>query len=657
MEGRQPATQDDKTVAVSSFVTNVKMFNGTTEQTITAITITGASASQTADVYYTKTGNTITFTVRKNIAITRRDITITATCSDGTRTATFTLQGINSSYTYSIQPSVDIIHKDKTGKIAGAIGGYYEVTCDVIRNTATGEVRDNIHTGYTLEYTIDNGVFSAYDSTKTKVTANKKFIAFRLLKDSTVVDYEKILILADGQLQDIKDEVGKQLPDEVNKQIGQIDFESKTVQYTPVYRGPINSTSKLPSDITKDDWVLDKSSNPPEIKKWNGTSLEVVDYSTSTHYMFSAAASDCINFALNTGNIGTFTLAYIGALFVNKIELQSKTNPDDTVSLGAIYGGKYDENGNLREGKGDKGVYLDGEGRFKCTNGQFEGNIQSSNFKVLSTEYTFVNEFKYRKWYIQSKESNATDWANTIEETPSIPSGTTFLGYELGIFLNGELITNDKKTKIFSFTDTSGATAGIIHSKLCITDDNNDINYSYWDGTTIKPKDYIFTETYYLTPYEHNIETYNNGYATFNSQGYKVDKHGNSEFYGSMILSKNALFLGDIVNSVMEITSDESTGQEYVYTANSSMLPQIKVNVIGTYGNFTFDSFVISIEDSAKVGQYYIYELKLSLYKSGILIYSKTKGSSAIPFYKIDYDLIYKEKGTGKIVKFKDLQT
>lgn len=70
---------------------------------------------------------------------------------------------------------------------------------------------------------------------------------------------------------------------------------------------------------------------------------------------------------------------FLHNLFVNKIKLITEGN-----KIGAIYGGKYDKNGNVdpEAATEDKGVYLDANGEFKASNGQFEGEINSESGKI-----------------------------------------------------------------------------------------------------------------------------------------------------------------------------------------------------------------------------------------------------------------------------------
>lgn len=194
-------------LVANSCTTNISLFYGTEKQTLTSnpscqfvtqnvsqnITVTSSRANDNKDGVVT-VSIPINETLPNNTAVLR----ISATSSKGTRTADFTIIGVNAGENgglYRLVPSVNQItkHAETTTPSTG------NVTCSV--KLSDGHAQSTVTTGFTLKYRLNEGNEGDYAQDYPQgipVSSITSSVQFILYVGGVVVDKETVPVIKDG---------------------------------------------------------------------------------------------------------------------------------------------------------------------------------------------------------------------------------------------------------------------------------------------------------------------------------------------------------------------------------------------------------------------------------------------------------------------------
>ena len=198
--------KDGKTTAAYSTTFRVYLWHGSTEMTLSDITISGT----TTDITATKnvTNKTVTVSVAKGKTIplaTELTITPKATGAPNDQSVHFVLNGVRPgadgkpAVLYSIIPSISSIKCDKSNTLTPT-----SFTCTV-QKVSGDSVSTATSTDGTLRYSIDNDITTSTQGTALTIggtinsyTSSNKYIVLAFFEGTTLRDKERILIVADG---------------------------------------------------------------------------------------------------------------------------------------------------------------------------------------------------------------------------------------------------------------------------------------------------------------------------------------------------------------------------------------------------------------------------------------------------------------------------
>lgn len=193
---------DGKTAARYTLTTNVTMWYGTLQLSLSQISFSGLPSGVTASGD-TGTG-AITFTIASGTTITTHEITITVKGVLGsvtfTRTVVFTIAGVktgtdgddgNDAVIYSLLPSVTVVKKNKNGVYSVA-----NVSCKKMKRVGQNGIAET-NEG-TLKYTLDNGSSENTYSSAISTSSFSTCVTFLLYIGNTLVDRETVPMIIDG---------------------------------------------------------------------------------------------------------------------------------------------------------------------------------------------------------------------------------------------------------------------------------------------------------------------------------------------------------------------------------------------------------------------------------------------------------------------------
>lgn len=264
---------------------------------------------------------------------------------------------------------------------------------------------------------------------------------------------------------------------------------------------------------------------------------------------------------------------FLHKLFVNKIQLITEGQ-----DIGAIYGGKYLEDGTVDpETTTDKGVYMDATGEFKASNGLFSGTIQSENY--IDADVVHYSYIKYRAWY-GYRGIQYTAWYDTPSEAiANIYSEGTYMYTEAMFYDEGDnpLITDGKFLSYEANTDK-----GYIYTTDdIITQAEAEVEFNrigrWWNGDTPFYTDKIYLWVKYIN--SGNTDYVIKCFCSETLDGYrlsddgKVDLNGEVNINGHETVNGETTFNGDIeingverVNGHIEIQNSQydTTRKNYI---------------------------------------------------------------------------------------------
>lgn len=190
-----------KATAAYTLTTNVSMWYGTTELTLSSITNTTATnVTITPNAAQKK----VTFAIAKNAVIAEvNNITLTLQAVHNsvtyTRTLVFTLNGVRGgadgtpATIYDLVPSASSVKRDKSGT-------HTPSTISCTRQKTVGTTITNNTTDGTFTYSVNGGTEQSYtNNTDITITSSMKTIAFFLKISGTLVDKETISVIEDGK--------------------------------------------------------------------------------------------------------------------------------------------------------------------------------------------------------------------------------------------------------------------------------------------------------------------------------------------------------------------------------------------------------------------------------------------------------------------------
>lgn len=318
--------------------------------------------------------------------------------------------------------------------------------------------------------------------------------------------------------------------------------------------------------------------------------------------------------------------AFIQKLFVNQIKLMTQGQ-----NVGAIYGGKYLADGTVDpNATTDEGVYMDALGRFKASNGQFSGNIQSENY--FDTE-GFTTYSKIR--------------------------------YNLTCQKSGTEVTEQYTDKDYNFISTyiNDSTYNILVCTCIIKDSSNNTIIDYSVGAAVPANHKIYASDTNETPEDSDYEsfigfsavqlpdknfiwlkvTYNNTDGTLykltkkESAGYKLDENGNAEFKGNTKIGGDVYIKGATLETGCLKIADSNPDSHFFYKASTYFDQVIELhNLNGTYGSYSFDYLKLT-ETSSQQGPITIITYTLQLRLNDNVVFNNSK--IAVYGYLLDYDL------------------
>ena len=197
-----------KVLSQTTLTTTFKIYYGSTAQTLTSLTPSGAATGVTVscDITTDATKGIVTIVVAANATLTndKNVITLTGVCAKGTRTAEFTISGVrsgNSGVTptlFNILPFVDSIKRDKDNTLTPS-----SITCTVQKvhgtTVSTAAAADG-----TLRYNVDGDITASDQGTELALggtvnyTSSNSYITFAYFVGTTMRDKERVPIVYDG---------------------------------------------------------------------------------------------------------------------------------------------------------------------------------------------------------------------------------------------------------------------------------------------------------------------------------------------------------------------------------------------------------------------------------------------------------------------------
>lgn len=522
----------------------------------------------------------------------------------------------NNGKLYSLKPSVTVVKIDKIGS--------YSVSTITCQKMLTNGDTTSVTADGTLKMSIDGGNEQNYASITLSTKKPTKTIIYNLYNSSNVlISSYTVPVYAETlttEVQEIVDDkIKEQLPDavqdEVEKQLE--DFETQLpdsiATYTPKYLGEYSSLDSVPAR-NKKDYVLVKDGNEHKVYKWDGASWGEVKYSTEDRYMFEGCAGDCLKYAEESGEIAKFAVGYIANIFSNYIKVN-----------GAVYGGKYNKNGDIDpQSTKDKGFYLGAEGNLKCVNGQFEGTIKSEGYLDIDHNLSKISYIKYKGHYGRnnSHDERESEYYDSVEEIPETLSKD---GYEWDLIAKMCLFYDNKDNLLvyFSDRDLDRRARTYYQGYLYLSNTNEkpvDSQFMRWTGNTLQ------LDKYYVSV-KHNENYWH--FRTIDSNGYILNPDGSANMFGNLLIGENAVFRGDIVTDVIQLSSNDVIKQSVVLKANDDLLESIlgehtgfdeikTYDGKGIYGEYTFDKIRLRFIDMRPNETCTMY-----LYNNGQLIYEE----------------------------------
>ena len=424
----------------------------------------------------------------------------------------------------------------------------------------------------------------------------------------------------DGQLEDYSttDEINKTLEDYSTTE------QSKALvsAYTPKYLGKYE---EAPSDANNGDWYFD--SDEFELKKYDSTSdtWTKIEYSTSNYKYFADASADLLPLAESdqTTNIGMFTVAYVGALFVNKIKVE-----------GSIIGGdRYNSDGSDNDTDAS-GFYLGANGQLKCKDGQFSGTIKSENFNDVDT--TGFDMYSYIKFQVKGAW---TETASSIIEFDSGDCNSAEEALEILETKPSSIIAINYEQYIIKFYDNNDELlnslilgTGVPECYVYVSAGNEDPSeedYAVYDLEMFKS----FTLPDFITYYFAGSTTVYKFTRFEGVNGFKLDSSGSADFYGRATFGENTIFKGNIESGPLKLLNTGSESEEITYqkgeyyptrTASESGIAK------GSYKGYSFNAFSIYWEPHQSLSRTVVYYL--TLYYDGKTVFKENQTSTAYYF-------------------------
>ena len=199
-------TYDGKTTAAFDKTVNVKMWHGSQEQALTALSTTSHSG---ITITPSRSGKTVRVQIAGGVEIPQvTDITITTACEgSGNQTLHLYINGVrqgkegDAAVLYDLIPSASSVKRDKNGTLTPT-----SLTCDVQRTEGTSVSRATSSQG-TLYYLKNGDITSASTSGIQTLTINTgsvslastdTYVVFAFFVGTTMVDKERVPIVYDG---------------------------------------------------------------------------------------------------------------------------------------------------------------------------------------------------------------------------------------------------------------------------------------------------------------------------------------------------------------------------------------------------------------------------------------------------------------------------
>lgn len=188
----------------TTLTTTFKIYYGSTAQTLTSLTSSGAATGVT--VSCDATTGIVTIVVAANTTLTndKNVITLTGVCAKRTRTAEFTISGVRSGNNgvtptlFNILPFVDSIKRDKDNTLTPT-----SITCTVQKVHGTTVSAAAAGDG-TLRYNVDGDITASDQGTELALggtvnyTSSNSYITFAYFVGGVMRDKERVPIVYDG---------------------------------------------------------------------------------------------------------------------------------------------------------------------------------------------------------------------------------------------------------------------------------------------------------------------------------------------------------------------------------------------------------------------------------------------------------------------------
>jgi hypothetical protein len=276
-----PMTSGGAVTAQTVLTTTFRLLYGEDQQTLTALTSSGAATG--VSVSCNATTGVVTVTVAKDttLANDKNVITITGACAKGSRTAEFTIAGVRGgadgspAVMFKIMASTDVIKKSKTGTLTPAS----PMTCSV-QKVSGSNVSTAVAADGKLRYRLDGDINAHTDGTEMTIGGSvayantNSYITFAFFVGTTLRDKERIPIVADG--------VDSTVP-------GPKGDDGYTVTCEPASL-VINQNSSGTYDIS--------STNPayfkPKVTKGNSTTNLVTAVTVSANYCVKSSTTNIV---------------------------------------------------------------------------------------------------------------------------------------------------------------------------------------------------------------------------------------------------------------------------------------------------------------------------------------------------------------------------